>query len=138
VEREQLMRYATSFAANPATLYRQVDLAGRTAGADPHQLVGLLYEEGVAALRSAAYAAQSHQFGIKSERVARATAILFALEAGLDFEQGGEVSRTLATFYHGLRQQVVHASLGTDPAPFREAAASLEEIGGAWASVRAS
>lgn len=132
-----MTRYATALAANPASTYRQVDLAGRTSGADSHRLVGLLYEEGVAALRAAAYAAQSHQFGIKSERVARATAILFALEAGLDFAAGGEVSRTLATFYHGLRQQVVHASVGNDPAPFREAAASLEEIGGAWASVGA-
>jgi len=132
-----MTRYATAF-ANPATTYRQVDLAGRTTGADPHRLVGLLYEEGVAALRAAACAAETRQFSIKSERVARATAILFALEAGLDFEAGGDVSRALATFYHGLRQQVLHASIGTDPAPFREAAASLEEIGGAWASVRAS
>lgn len=132
-----MTRYATQL-ANPAATYRQVDLAGRTTGADSHRLVGLLYEEGVAALRAAACAAETRQFAIKSERVARATAILFALEAGLDFDQGGEVSRTLATFYHGLRQQVLHASIGTDPAPFREAAASLGEIGGAWASVRAS
>ena len=48
------------------------------------------------------------------------------------------MSRTLANFYHGLRQQIIQASLGTDPAPFRDAAATLEEIGGAWASVRAA
>jgi flagellar protein FliS len=132
-----MTRYATQL-ANPAATYRQVDLAGRTTGADSHRLVGLLYEEGVAALRAAACAAETRQFAIKSERVARATAVLFALEAGLDFDQGGQVSRTLASFYHGLRQQVLHASIGTDPAPFREAAASLEEIGSAWASVRAS
>jgi flagellar protein FliS len=133
-----MMRYATALAANPASAYRQVDLAGRTSGADPHRLVGLLYEEGAAALRAAACAAEQRQFAIKSERVTRATAILFALESGLDFVNGGEVSRTLATFYHGLRQQVLQASLGTDPAPFREAATSLEDIAGAWASVRES
>jgi flagellar secretion chaperone FliS len=128
-------RYASALAADPAATYRQIDLAGRTSGADPHRLVGLLYEEGVHALRAAAFAAEKRQYAVKSERVARATAILFALEAGLDFEQGGEVSRTLASFYHGLRQQVVQASLGLDPAPFRAAAASLEEIGAAWASM---
>lgn len=132
-----MTRYATAL-ANPAATYRQIDLAGRTTGADPHQLVGLLYAEGVAALRAAACAAEGRQHAIKSERVARATAILFALEAGLDFDRGGDVSRTLATFYHGLRQEVLHASIGGDPAPFREAAASLEEIAGAWASVGAS
>lgn len=139
MERERLMpRYASPLSANAAATYRRVDLAGRTSGAEPHRLVSLLYEEGAAALRAAAFAAEKRQYAVKSERVARATAVLFALESGLDFEKGGEVSRTLATFYHGLRQQVLQASLGTDPAPFREAAASLDEIGGAWASLAAS
>jgi flagellar protein FliS len=132
------MRYATALARDPAATYRQIHVAGRTSGADPHALVGLLYEEGSAALRSAAWAIEKGQFAVKSERIARATAVLFALESGLDFEKGGEVSRTLATFYHGLRQQILHASLGTDPAPFREAADALDEIAAAWSSVRTS
>lgn len=129
-------RYASALAGDPAAIYRQMNLAGRTNAADPHRLVTMLYDEGVSALRSAAWAAENRKFAMKSEQVARATAVLFALEAGLDFERGGEVSRTLATFYHGLRQQILQASLGTDPAPFRESAASLEEIAGAWSSVR--
>jgi flagellar protein FliS len=139
VEREQqLMRYATNLAGDPAATYRQVDLVGRTGGADPHQLVSMLYQEGSAALRTAAWATENRKLSIKSERVARATAVLFALEAGLDFERGGEIARTLSTFYHGLRQQVLQASLGVDPKPFREAAASLDDIAGAWSSVRAN
>jgi flagellar protein FliS len=133
-----MARYATALAGNAAAIYRQVDLAGRSDAADPHRLVTLLYEEGISALRAAAWAAEKRKFDIKSERVTRATAVLFALESGLDFERGGDVSRALATFYHGLRQQVLQASLGTDPAPFRDAADSLEEIAGAWSSLRAS
>jgi len=131
------MRYASAFSADPAATYRQIDLAGRTTGADAHALVGLLYEECAGALRAAAFAVEQNRPQVKSERISRATAILFALEAGLDFEKGGAVSRTLATFYHGLRGQILQASLGRDPAPFREAADSLEEIAGAWSSVRA-
>ena len=129
-------RYATALAGDPAQTYRQIDLAGRTGTADPHALVGLLYEEAVAALRAAAWAAENRKFTVKSERVARATAVLFALEAGLDFEKGGDVSKALATFYHGIRNQVIHASIGSDPAPFRDAAASIEDIANAWSSVR--
>lgn len=132
------MRYASALAANPAATYRQIDLVGRAAGGDPHALVGLLYEEGAAALRTAAWAAERGNYAVKSERVARATAVLFALEAGLDFEKGGEVSRTLATFYHGLRGDVLQAALGTDPTPFRAAADSLEEIAKAWSSLKAA
>ena len=132
------MRYATALARDPASTYRQIDVAGRTAGADSHALVDLLYQEGVGALRAAAWALERGQPSIKSERISRATAVLFALEAGLDFERGGQVSRTLATFYHGLRQQILSVSLGRDPAPLREAANSLEEIAGAWSSVRSA
>ncbi len=129
-------RYATALAGDPAQTYRQIDLAGRTGAADPHALVGLLYEEGIAALRAAAWAAENRKFSVKSERVARATAVLFALEAGLDFEKGGDVSKALATFYHGIRNQVIQAAIGSNPAPFRDAADSLAEIASAWSSVR--
>jgi flagellar protein FliS len=131
-------RYATALAGDPAKTYRQIDLAGRTGAADPHALVGLLYEEAIAALRAAAWAAENRKFAVKSERVARATAVLFALEAGLDFEKGGEISKTLATFYHGIRNQVIQASFGGNPEPFRDAAASLEDIANAWSSVKAA
>ena len=131
-----MARYATALAGDPAATYSRVDLASRTGGADPHALVGLLYGEAVRALRGAAWAIEHSDFRMKSERLTRATAILFALENGLDFERGGEVSRTLATLYRGLRAQVVEASIGNDPLPFRDAAAQLKEIGDAWASVR--
>ncbi|MFL9840101.1 flagellar protein FliS [Sphingomonas sp. ST-64] len=128
------MRLTTDAAAT----YRSIDAVGRTATADPHQLVELMYKECVAALRSAAFATEKRQLAVKSERIARATAILFALEGGLDFERGGDVSRTLATLYHGLRSQIVQASIGRDPAPFRAVADDLEEIAGAWSQARAA
>ena len=132
------MRYATALARDPAATYRQIDVAGRTSGQDAHALVDLMYKECVAALRAAAWALEMGQPTVKSERLSRATAVLFALEAGLDFELGGQVSRTLATLYHGLRQQILGASLGRDPAPLRDAADSLEDIAGAWSMVRSA
>ncbi|MCW3834812.1 flagellar export chaperone FliS [Sphingomonas canadensis] len=132
------MRYATAPNGDPLATYRQIHAAGRVGAADPHALVALLYEEASAALRAAAWAAENRKLEVRSERVSRAVTLLFALESGLDFERGGDVSRTLATFYHGLRQQILKASIGTNPAPFRDAAASLDEIAGAWSSVRAA
>lgn len=123
---------------NAAATYRSIDAVGRTATADPHQLVELMYKECIAALRAAAFATEKRQPAVKSERIARATAILFALESNLDFERGGEVSRTLGTLYHGLRAQIIQASIGSDPAPFRAVANDLEEIAGAWSQARAA
>ena len=131
-------RYATRLGRDPAATYRQIDVVGRTAEADPHQLVELLYDELIHALRTAAWAAEHRRGKVKGDTVMRATAILFALEAGLDFEAGGDVSHTLARLYAGARATIVDASIGQDPRPFREVADNLEEIAAAWAQVRAA
>ncbi|MCW6531349.1 MULTISPECIES: flagellar protein FliS [Sphingomonas] len=130
------MAYASALLRNPAQTYREIDLAGRTSNADGAALVSLLYEELIQALRVAGWAAERNQFATKSERVTRATAILFALEANLDFDKGGEVSKTLARFYAGARAEVIRASIGHDGAPFRAVADNMAEIAAAWSQVR--
>ena len=130
------MSYASAFLTDPAAVYRQIDVVGRTAMADGPALVQLLYEELIAALRSAAWATEPGQLARKSERVTRATAILFALEAGLDFDNGGEMSITFAKLYAGARKQIVDGSLGQDANVFRAVAANMVEIAEAWETVR--
>ena len=132
------MGYASVLSRDPAQTYRRIDLAGRTANVDGAGLVQLLYEELCHALRVAAWAAENKKFAVKSERVTRATAILFALEANLDFERGAEVSATLARVYAGARKQVIEASLGHDGDPFRQVADMLGEIADAWRMARAA
>ena len=132
------MAYASVLLRDPAQTYRQIDLAGRTANADGPALVQLLYEEVCQALRVAAWAAENRKFAVKSERVTRATAILFALEANLDFENGGDVSITLARLYAGARKQVIEASIGHDGTPFRTVADTLAEFAEAWRMARAA
>jgi flagellar protein FliS len=132
------MTYALAQPHTAAATYRRIDVAGRTSGADAPALVQLLYEELVAALRAAAFAAERGQGARKSERVTRATAILFALEAGLDHAGNPELSATLSRLYAGARRTVVEAAIGHDPVPFRHAAAMLDEIAGAWRTARAA
>ncbi|KQN16241.1 Flagellar export chaperone FliS [Sphingomonas aurantiaca] len=132
------MTYASTLARDPFATYRQIDAVGRTATADGPALVQLLYKELVAALRAAAWACEKRKFAVKSERITRATAILFALEAGLDFEKGGQVSETLARLYGGARKTVINASLGHDPKPFRDSADMLDEIAQAWRTASAA
>lgn len=130
--------YATAFGRNPEATYRQIELAGQTAEADGPALVQLLYDEAIRALRGAAWAAENGNYAMKSDKVTRATAILFALEAGLDFTAGGTVAPALAKLYGGARHTVVNAAISQDPLPFRDVADTLEEIGQAWRSVRAA
>ncbi len=133
-----MAHYAATMGRNPDATYRQIDIVGRTGEADPHQLVTLLYDELVRALRAAAVATVAGNRAVKSDKTTRAMAILFALEAGLDFERGGSLSVTLSNLYRGARRTIIDASLGTDPAPFTDVAQNLGEIADAWRSVRAN
>ncbi|OYY90494.1 MAG: flagellar export chaperone FliS [Sphingomonas sp. 28-66-16] len=127
--------YATTIGRNPEATYRQIDIVGRTGEADPHQLVQLLYEELGRALRAAAAAIESGNVAIRAEKATRSIAILFALEAGLDFERGGDLAKTLANLYRGARRTVIDASLGQDPQPFLDAAENIAGIAEAWRSL---
>jgi flagellar protein FliS len=133
-----MMAYASALGRDPEATYRRIDLAGRTAEADGPALVQLLYDELVRALRVAAWAIDHGNFAMKSDKITRATAILFALEAGLDFTAGGELSHTLARVYGGARRTIIEASMGQDPAPFLGVASDLEEIAQAWRTIRAA
>lgn len=132
------MAYASALRVSPEATYRRIDVAGRTAHSDGPALVQLLYEELSHALRAAAHAAENRRHAQKSDRVTRATAILFALEANLDHSAGGDISNTLSRLYAGARRRVVSASLGHDPEPFRDVADQLDEIAGAWKQARAA
>lgn len=118
------------------SVYRAVDVAGRTATGDPHALVSVMYEELMRALSAVASAIRSGDHTLKSDKISRALTILFALEGGLDFERGGDVSITLAGLYRGARKRILSASLGDDPAPFIEIAQNLGEIASAWRTLR--
>lgn len=130
-----MAHYATMIGRDPDATYRQIDIVGRTGEANPHQLVSLLYDELGRALRAAAAATEAGNRAVKSDKTQRAMAILFALEAGLDFERGGDLSITLANLYRGARRTIIDASLGADPAPFRDVAQNMGEIAEAWRSV---
>ena len=132
-----MARYATALGRSPEATYREIDAAGRTAERDGHALVELLYDEAIRALRAAGHAAANYQYQVRADKVSRSLAILFALESGLDFDRGGDVARTLARLYAGARQQVIDASLGHDDEPFNRIAATLAEIAGAWAALKA-
>lgn len=130
--------YATPLRADPAQTYRTMGIASRAAGSDPHQLVGLMFEELLAALGAAAWAVEQDRPTVRAERVTRALSILFALEAGLDFDKGGDLSVTLSRLYHGARAKLLDAAVMNDPAPYRAVAANLSGIAEAWESLRAA
>ena len=129
------MSYASSLSRDPRETYRSVDVASRTGGASPHQLITILYEDLLRELRLGALAIDAGDHAAKSARLTKAVALLFALEAGLDFDKGGAVASTLSRFYRGCRDAAMRASIENDAALVRDVIGNVGEIAASWKAI---
>ncbi len=129
------MSYASRTLRDPRETYRQVDLASRTGGANPHQLITVLYEDLLRELRLGAIAIDGKDHAAKSARLTKAVALLFALEAGLDFDKGGPVAETLSRFYRGCRDAVMRATIENNAALVRDVVGNVAEIAASWKAI---
>ena len=107
--------------------YQDLALSSRLEAATPHELVSLLYEELLVALDVLKASMGS---------TARAASILVSLEASLDFEQGGQLARTLAGIYRAMQAELTlvmrHQDIGR-LAVLREGVVDLFQ---AWRQIR--
>lgn len=110
--------------------YQVLDLSSRMEGASPHRLVAILYEELQNALDSAIRARESGQDVAANSQMARAKSILAALEAGLDFDRGGELATTLCGVYRAMQRQLAIA--GQDVEKLAEVRAGVANIAQSW------
>jgi flagellar protein FliS len=71
----------------------------------------------------------------KNARLTKAVALLFALEAGLDFDKGASVAEALSRFYRGCRDAVMRASIEGNVALVRDVVANVSEIADSWKAI---
>jgi flagellar secretion chaperone FliS len=126
------MSYASRLTRDPRETYRSVDVASRTGGANPHQLITILYEDLLRELRLGALAIEARDHVNKNARLTKAVALLYALEAGLDFDKGGAVAETLSRFYRGCRDAVMRGSIEANVELIREVVQNVSEIAASW------
>lgn len=110
--------------------YQVLDLSSRMEGASPHRLVAILYEELQNALDGTIRARENGQDVAANSQMARAKSILAALEAGLDFDRGGELATTLCGVYRAMQRQL--ATAGQDVEKLAEVRAGVENIAQSW------
>lgn len=112
--------------------YKSLELASRVEGASPHTLVAILYDELLRALDVAAAALRQGRDLGREPSAAKARAILTALSASLDFEQGGGVADTLAGVYRAMTRQLSEAVGKGDAAKLAELRDGVSEISQSW------
>jgi len=113
-----------------AESYRNNQLELAVNSARPLELVVMLYDGAIVAVRAAAQAVADGEVPTKAAQISRATNILSELSGVLDLQQG-ELAQNLAGLYDYMRSQLLQANL-------RNCAARLDEVAGLLAELRQS
>ena len=116
-------------------LYQQVGVETRLAGANPHQLVAMLFEGFMEAVAQARGALAKGDAGQKGVAIGRAVRIIEeGLRAGLDL-QAGPLARDLDDLYHYLVMRLTLANLRNDDELLTECQRLVKPLQEAWAQI---
>lgn len=126
------MYYGQGYAGNASRRYAAVHTGSRIEGASPHMLVRILFDEALLAIDASMLARDRGDLAKTNEKHARAMSIIHALDASLDFENGGDIAVSLAQIYREAQRLMIAAAQGKRNEETGRARVLLAEIAEAW------
>lgn len=115
--------------------YQKEALKTRVAGADRYEIIQMLMAGALEKLVLGKVAIEKMHFEAKAEHISKASAIIEALRASLDFEVGGEVTENLYALYSYMLDRLVDATMKNDVSIVDEVSGLLKEIKSAWDAI---
>lgn len=116
--------------------YKQVNLETSVNQASPHQLIVLLFEGALNAIRLAELFIEKGNIAGKGQAISKAINIIDnGLKSSLDLELGGEIAENLDQLYQYISQQLVLANLHNDKDKLQVCFNLLDNIAQAWREI---
>ncbi|MGA3207227.1 MAG: flagellar export chaperone FliS [Syntrophales bacterium] len=103
--------------------------------ADPKRLVLMCYEEAIRNLKIAKEKFISRDYEEKAKALQKAHNIIFALNAALDFEKGGDIASNLHALYNYMTCRLLQADLKRDLRVMDHIIGMLVELKSAWEEI---
>lgn len=129
----------TSVSSRAASAYRRVAAETQVQGADPHQLVNLLFEALLQSIAGARGALERGDTAAKGAAIGKAVRIIEeGLKAGLNLREGGEVAANLHSLYGYSVMRLTHANLRNDVTALEEVHGLIEPLAKSWQQIRGS
>jgi flagellar protein FliS len=117
--------------------YAKVGMESSVISSDPHKLISMLYQGAMLAIANAKNGILRKDIAAKGEAISKAMLIISeGLQASLDQNVGGELALNLDALYSYMCVRLVHANLHNDMEALDEVARLLNELKGAWDSIR--
>ncbi|SFU92713.1 flagellar export chaperone FliS [Xenorhabdus koppenhoeferi] len=117
-------------------LYAQVDLESEIMNASPYQLIQILFNGALSALRCAIILMQQGNIPEKGLAISKAINIIDnGLKEGLDLEKGGEIAQNLFDLYDYMSRRLLHANLRNDEKAITEVVDLITAISDSWRQI---
>ena len=118
-------------------MWRQAYLETRVLSADPLELICMLYQHAIEAVRDARVHLASGEIALRSGAIAKAIGILDELNVSLDHAAGGAISSNLEQLYNYMTVRLTEANIRKQEAPLAEVETLLSTLAEAWKETRA-
>lgn len=116
-----------------ASAYARVNVESEAMGANPQQLIEMLFDAVHAALRKANREIENGDRAAKSQSLNRAIQLIASgLRASLDGERGGDLAEDLDSLYDFMIRELMRANLHNDPERINKVDSLLGDISSAW------
>ncbi len=123
--------------SSPIAAYQQVGAESSVRGADPHQLIVMLFDATEIALQTAKQQIEARDIVGKSDSINKAISIILeGLSASLNVEQGGELAERLQALYAYMVTRLIHANARMDISAIEEVERLIGDIASAWREIR--
>jgi flagellar protein FliS len=116
-----------------ADTYQQMAVTTQNQG----RLVVMLYEGAIRFLRQAQISIQNRDYPRKNTSLLRAQEIIFELNASLNMELGGEISKRLRSLYTFIWANLSRVNTKNDIVLLDRLITILEDLTGAWRKISA-
>ena len=121
-----------------ATEYGKVGIESAVSGADPHELISILFSQLKKELVAAEYHCKAKNFELYSSKVTKANRILAGLQGSLDLEKGGEIADNLVELYAFCIRQLTKSLTSKDAKIIGEVAIVLNPVITGWEEISPS
>ncbi|MGA8864738.1 MAG: flagellar export chaperone FliS [Gallionella sp.] len=124
-------------ASSAIRTYTKVGIESSVTSADAHKLILLLYQGAILAIASAKNYMMRKETAQKGKSISHAIAIIESgLQASLDKNVGGELAQNLSSLYDYMVKRLITANLNNDASALDEVSRLLNDLKGAWESIR--
>ncbi|HUI56502.1 MAG TPA: flagellar export chaperone FliS [Bryobacteraceae bacterium] len=117
-------------------MWRDAYLETRVLAADPIELIQILYEHTLDMVKDARRYLAAGDIAARGQAISRAISALAELDAALDHEAGGSISRNLSALYQYMQNRLLTANVNRDDALLAEVESLVKTLGEGWRAIR--